>query len=45
MHQGDLKKLTCLRCGHTWTPRIIVPQRCPYCISRLWDVPKEKQGK
>lgn len=32
---------TCLRCSHTWFPRIQGrPVSCPQCKSRLWDVPR-----
>ena len=36
-----MDKLTCLRCSHSWLPRIEGrPVSCPSCKSRLWDVPR-----
>lgn len=32
--------LTCLRCGHKWTPRQSEVRLCPRCKSLLWDKPK-----
>lgn len=30
--------LTCLRCGHAWTPRTSDVRQCPRCKSARWDV-------
>lgn len=35
--------LTCLRCEHTWVPRITDVRLCPSCKSPYWD--KLKQTK
>lgn len=36
-------KLTCLRCGFTWTPRTDKPAACPACKSYRWNIaPKLK---
>lgn len=41
----ELQKLTCLRCGHVWTPRSNDVRECPACQSTHWDEPKkEKEG-
>ena len=34
-----LPRLTCLRCGWHWIPRIADPQMCPHCKSARWDQP------
>mgnify|MGYP001594669406 CR=1 FL=1 len=26
----------CLMCGHEWLPRVLVPRRCPVCLSYKW---------
>lgn len=31
----DDNTLTCPRCGHTWTPRVVAPSRCPNCNAFL----------
>lgn len=33
--------LACLRCGHTWTPRVPAPVRCPRCCSTTWHTPRQ----
>lgn len=36
----------CLRCRHTWIPRIKVTVRvCPKCKSPYWDTPRKKSSK
>ena len=47
--QLTLSKLTCLRCGHDWLPRSLLPPvRCPNlkCQSHYWDRPRQpkKEG-
>ena len=39
----SLKTYTCLRCGHTWTPRLPQPKVCPKCKSKVWFKPKRKR--
>lgn len=50
-----MKPFTCLRCGHTWTGRIIEwpergvvrykpPMRCPRCGSPAWNRPRTLAG-
>jgi hypothetical protein len=38
-----IPKLTCKRCGHSWSPRRAEVRKCPKCNSSWWD--KEKSGK
>ena len=33
----------CLRCGHTWAPRVEVPTCCPRCKSPSWDKPRTRR--
>ena len=34
---------TCLRCGHSWTPRSDqLPRNCPMCNSPYWNRPRRK---
>lgn len=41
--QLNIHKYKCLRCNHTWIPRInSIPQACPNCTSRVWF--KEKKN-
>jgi hypothetical protein len=47
-----LPKFKCVRCGHTWIPRVAGrPRQCPHCHQPKWDVPprwegaKKKRGK
>ena len=36
------ERFKCLRCGHTWLPRILTkPKACPNCKSRAWDKAKK----
>jgi len=39
MAEGD--KLTCLKCGATWVPRIPNPIKCPRC-QQFWNTPKKR---
>lgn len=39
-----LRLLTCLRCGHVWTPRKQIVMQCPKCKSAYWDTAKEATG-
>jgi hypothetical protein len=34
----------CLRCGHTWSPRIPHIKMCAKCKSLYWNVAPEKTG-
>ncbi len=34
-------KHSCTRCGAVWSPRIMVPQQCPYCHSPYWNKPRK----
>ena len=36
-HCGETWEITCLRCAHTWIPRIGYPNVCPECHSAVWD--------
>jgi len=38
-----IPKITCKRCGHTWTPRIANVRRCPKCSSIDFDKPREEK--
>lgn len=40
----ELNKLTCVRCGHEWTPRKPEINICPKCKSHYWDIPKASKG-
>lgn len=50
MPKITLTKLKCLRCGHTWYPRIkyndiiTSPKNCSKCISPYWDKPVVKKS-
>jgi len=36
--------LTCLRCKHTWLPRVSQPPKfCPKCNSPYWDKPRKEK--
>jgi len=35
-----IKRLLCLRCGHTWAPRTSDVRICPKCKSVNWDKPR-----
>ncbi len=32
-----IPRLSCRRCGHTWTPRTTEVRICPQCKSAYWD--------
>ena len=32
----NLSKLKCVKCGHSWVPRMFNPKMCPACKSRTW---------
>ena len=36
-----MELLTCLRCQHTWLPRVENPVRCPSCNSPIWSKPRK----
>jgi len=36
----EVQTLTCLRCGHKWTPRQAEVRICPNCKSAYWDTPR-----
>jgi len=36
-----LPQAKCLRCGYTWTLRILFPKRCPKCKSPYWNKPRK----
>lgn len=40
----ELPRLSCRRCGHSWTPRngSRLPKVCPSCKSPYWDIEKKK---
>ena len=39
-----MKKLDCLKCGHSWNPRTNDrPLSCPSCKVRTWDSEKYKE--
>jgi hypothetical protein len=42
--QIDLPTLTCLRCGHVWTPRKVEVIVCSKCKSPYWDKPRQEAG-
>jgi predicted Zn-ribbon and HTH transcriptional regulator len=37
MQTVELESVSCIRCGHTWIPRVEEPKRCPNCSLRDWD--------
>ena len=40
----DIKKVVCLRCSHTWLPRIAGGGRvCPGCHSKYWATKKRER--
>lgn len=42
----ELPKLTCNRCGHTWTPRDTMnPKRCARCRSPYWATARKEAQK
>lgn len=38
---GQLMRLVCKKCKHTWISRVEYPQKCPKCFSAEW---KGKNG-
>ena len=38
-----MKKYKCLRCGHTWIPRIDNVVLCPWCKSKYWNEDREEK--
>jgi len=40
-----LVKLTCLRCGYEWLPRVPSPAVCPRCKCRDYDEPVRSDQK
>lgn len=40
-----METITCHHkgCGHTWTPRVKKPKRCPQCQNPLWKSEKPKR--
>jgi uncharacterized protein len=40
MRVVKIPRLTCLRCGYSWTPVRSPVVRCSRCKSKYWDVPK-----
>jgi len=34
----------CLRCGHSWTPRVAEPRWCPACNSPYWNRPRRSSS-
>jgi hypothetical protein len=43
----DLKRVTCLRCRYSWTPRVAEVRECanPKCRSPRWDLPRPRERK
>jgi predicted Zn-ribbon and HTH transcriptional regulator len=42
----QLPTYTCLRCGHTWVPRVPhKPRRCPNCKDSYWDRPRKAEAE
>lgn len=40
-----LQRFNCLRCGHTWLPRIEGrPVQCPKCKSPNWDKVRDHEA-
>lgn len=37
-NKPPVRTCTCLRCAHTWHPRVEKPDECPGCKSRYWNV-------
>lgn len=31
VHKMTTHKKECVRCGHTWVPRVVEPKKCPGC--------------
>lgn len=45
MTRTILRKLSCLRCSHSWWPRSTSrPSQCPGCHSARWDKPRVYAG-
>ena len=42
--QNNLPQLTCMRCGHEWTPRVANPAVCPNCHSPWWFKERRNNG-
>ena len=38
-----ISKVSCLRCGHEWTPRGEDITICPLCKSKKFDIPRVKR--
>ena len=38
-----LKKLSCKKCGYSWTSLIDKPKCCPNCKSYRWDYGKRQK--
>lgn len=37
-----ITRLTCLRCGHSWLPRVeSMPLLCPKCKNPYWNKPRK----
>lgn len=36
-------QITCMRCGHIWTPRVEQVRACPKCKSPYFDVERKKR--
>jgi len=33
----------CLKCGHVWLRRVLVPVRCPRCQTCKWQTPRKAE--
>jgi len=33
----------CLKCGHVWLRRVLVPVRCPRCQTCKWQTPRKTE--
>jgi len=40
-----MQTVTCLKCGHQWTPRIASPEKCPHCANPNWWEPRKRAKK
>lgn len=45
MKRGKYKltRVACLRCGHSWVPRVADTRVCPGCKSPYWDRPLQRK--
>jgi len=42
-NNSEIIMVKCLRCGHSWEPRVKDPVQCPKCKSIQWNTPPREQ--